>query len=286
MKHTIFILLLCISFALLLTGCGKQPTTTPETSNSPETSAETPTPSATGAIPPTASPNVSEPPAVSEEDALLEAAQLRRNVMQLAESHLPENISVFHAEEAEDGCWKIWCFSAENGFRSVWTRTGAIISDGKNLHFSTGDPVNYPAWSAVQNYLLLNSDLTCGTKQLIENLGFDTGSAEYSETGSISTLIPFSDFQAAMLRIVTPELYEKSFSHIFSESEGKLHYQDVGASGMITLVDNVIEQEDGSWLVSMHSYSLDERRMDATARAVLETLPDGQLVVSQWEPLG
>ena len=168
----------------------------------------------------------------------------------------------------------------------IWFAThcsfyGGITPDGKDFSLVLDDfGESAPAWVAVQNYRLLESDLTHGTGQMLKNLGFD---ATYTGNVPEPTDILFTDFQAAMLRIITPELYDSRFSGLFSEKEGKLQYQEVGATGVLYLVDRLEQNEDGSWLSYEHTYHLAGSREDYTARVTLSELPDGRLVVGGWE---
>ena len=52
---------------------------------------------------------------------------------------------------------------------------------------------------------------------------------------------------------------------------------------MLYLVDRLEQNEDGSWLSYEHTYHLDGSREDYTARVTLSELPDGRLVVADWE---
>lgn len=280
MKYGKLVLIFCLIFALLLAGCNKQSVEAPDT---PEVPVEAPKLPGEIAMPDTSETPAAplQPPLTEEEEALLEAALLREEMAELAESILAEGVSVFQAEPLEGDRWQLWCAAAQNGIRSVWTHTAVFTPDGKDLTVTLEGPSDEsPAWAVIQNYRLLESDLTHGTGQLLKNLGFAV-----SYTGNVPepTDILFTDFQAAMLRIVTPELYDSRFAGLFSEKEGKLQYQEVGATGAIYLVDRLEQKEDGSWISYEHTYAPDGSREDYTARVTLSELPDGRLVVAQWE---
>lgn len=282
MKYGKLALILCLICTLLLAGCNKAPAETPQTPDEP---AATAPPGSSGPSQPVTPPEPPvtplQPPLTEEEEALLEAALLRREMAELAESIFAEGISVLQAEPLEGDRWQLWCAACENGIRSVWTHTAVIAPDGKDLTLTLEGPSDEsPAWAVIQNYRLLESDLTHGTGQLLENLGFDV-----SYTGNVpeSSDVLYTDFQAAMLRIVTPALYDSRFAALFSEKEGKLQYQEVGATGVLYLVDHVEQQADGSWISYEHTYAPDGRREDYTARVTLSELPDGRLVVGGWE---
>lgn len=284
MKYGKLALILCLIGALLLTGCSKQPAETPPL---PETPALPAPPGSSGPSQPATTPEPPvaplQPPLTEDEEALLEAALLREEMAELAESIFAEGVSVLQAEPLDGDRWQLWCAAAQNGIRSVWTHTAAISPDGKDFTVTLEGPSDEsPAWAVIQNYRLLESDLTHGTGQLLRNLGFAT-----TYTGNVPepTELLFTDFQAAMLRIVTPELYDSRFSGLFSEKEGKLQYQEVGATGALYLVDYAEQQADGSWLSYEHTYHLDGSREDYIARVTLEELPDGRLAVAQWEML-
>lgn len=282
MKYGKLALILCLICALLLTGCNKQPA---EPLQAPETPVVPAPPGSNGPSQPATTPEPPvaplQPPLTEEEEALLEAALLREEIAQLAQSVLAEGVSVLQAEPLEGDRWQLWCTAVKNGIRSVWTHTAAISPDGKDFTVTLEGPSDEsPAWAVIQNYRLLESDLTHGTGQMLENLGFDV---DYTGNVPEPTEILFTDFQAAMLRIVTPALYDSRFSGLFSEKEGKLQYQEVGATGAVYLVDRLEQNADGSWLSYEHTYHLDGSREDYIARVMLSELPDGRLVVSQWE---
>ena len=284
MKYGKLALILCLIGALLLTGCSKQPAETPQV---PETPAEPSPPGSSGPSQPATTPEPPvaplQPPLTEDEEALLEAALLREEMAELAESIFAEGVSVLQAEPLDGDRWQLWCAAAQNGIRSVWTHTAAISPDGKDFTVTLEGPSDEsPAWAVIQNYRLLESDLTHGTGQMLKNLGFDV---EYTGNVPEPTDILFTDFQAAMLRIITPELYDSRFSGLFSEKEGKLQYQEVGATGVLYLVDRLEQNEDGSWLSYEHTYHLDGSREDYTARVILSELPDGRLVVADWEQM-
>ena len=284
MKHGKIVLVLCLICTLLLTGCNKQPAETPQV---PETPAEPSPPGSSGPSQPATTPEPPvaplQPPLTEDEEALLEAALLREEMAELAESIFAEGVSVLQAEPLDGDRWQLWCAAAQNGIRSVWTHTAAISPDGKDFTVTLeGSSDESPAWAVIQNYRLLESDLTHGTGQMLKNLGFD---ATYTGNVPEPTDILFTDFQAAMLRIITPELYDSRFSGLFSEKEGKLQYQEVGATGVLYLVDRLEQNEDGSWLSYEHTYHLDGSREDYTARVILSELPDGRLVVAGWEQM-
>lgn len=284
MKHGKIVLVLCLICTLLLTGCNKQPAEPPQV---PETPAEPSPPGSSGPSQPATTPEPPvaplQPPLTEDEEALLEAALLREEMAELAESIFAEGVSVLQAEPLDGDRWQLWCAASQNGIRSVWTHTAAISPDGKDFTVTLEGPSDEsPAWAVIQNYRLLESDLTHGTGQMLKNLGFD---ATYTGNVPEPTDILFTDFQAAMLRIVTPELYDSRFSGLFSEKEGKLQYQEVGATGVLYLVDRLEQNEDGSWLSYEHTYHLDGSREDYIARVTLEELPDGRLAVAQWEML-
>ena len=286
MKYGKLALILCLVCALLLTGCNKAPAETPDTPDTPATPAP---PGSQGPSQPVTPPEPPatplQPPLTEEEEALLEAALLREEMAELVQNTLTEGTFVMTAEplEAYEHDWEIWGFRMKNGIRQPWRNIATITPDGKDYSLLLNDAEELsPAWVAIQNYRLLESDLTHGTGQLLENLGFDATS-----TGNVPepTDILFTDFQAAMLRIVTPELYDARFAALFSEQEGKLRYQEAGATGALYLVDSAEQQEDGSWLCQEHTYGPDGSREDYTARATLSELPDGRLVVAGWELL-
>ena len=284
MKHRKIVLVLCLICTLLLTGCNKQPAEPPQ---APETPAEPSPPGSSGPSQPVTPPETPaaplQPPLTEDEEALLEAALLREEMAELAESIFAEGVSVLQAEPLDGDRWRLWCAAAQNGIRSVWTHTAAISPDGKDFTVTLEGPSDEsPAWAVIQNYRLLESDLTHGTGQMLKNLGFDV---EYTGNVPEPTDILFTDFQAAMLRIITPELYDSRFSGLFSEKEGKLQYQEVGATGVLYLVDRLEQNEDGSWLSYEHTYHLDGSREDYTARVILSELPDGRLVVAGWEQM-
>ena len=284
MKYGKLALILCLICTLLLAGCNKAPAETPQTPDEP---AATAPPGSSGPSQPVTPPEPPvtplQPPLTEEEEALLEAALLREEMAELVQSALTEGSFVMTAEPLKEyeHDWEIWGFRVKNGIRQPWRNIATITPDGKDYSLLLDDAgESAPAWVAIQNYRLLESDLTHGTGQLLENLGFDV-----SYTGNVpeSSDVLYTDFQAAMLRIVTPALYDSRFAALFSEKEGKLQYQEVGATGVLYLVDHVEQQADGSWISYEHTYAPDGRREDYTARVTLSELPDGRLVVGGWE---
>lgn len=286
MKYGKLALIFCLVCTLLLAGCNKAPAETPDTPDTPATPAP---PGSQGPSQPVTPPEPPatplQPPLTEEEEALLEAALLREEMAELVQNTLTEGTFVMTAEplEAYEHDWEIWGFRVKNGIRQPWRNIATITPDGKDYSLLLNDAEELsPAWVAIQNYRLLESDLTHGTGQLLNNLGF---AVEYTGNVPEPTEILFTDFQAAMLRIVTPELYDSRFSDLFSEKDGKLQYQEVGATGALYLVDRLEQDEDGSWLSYEHTYHLNGSREDYVARVTLEELPDGRLVVAQWETL-
>lgn len=275
MKYGKNVLTLCLICALLLAGCGQKPSDPQDIPNTPDVSGDAPTVPEAPEVPGTDTPPVPVQPSPSEEEqALLEAAILRSEMAGLVQSVLPEGSFTLAAEplEESENRWDIWGFQVKNGIRQPWRNIAAITPDGKDYSLQLDEPGDSaPAWVAVQNYRLLESDLTCSTAQLLEHLGFDP-----------SGDIVYTDFQAAMLRIVTPALYDSRFASLFSDKAGMLVYAEAGATGTLYLVDSVEQQADGSWLSHEHAYDLQGRREDYTARVTLETLPDGRLVVASW----
>ena len=198
MKYGKLALILCLICTLLLAGCNKAPAETPQTPDEP---AATAPPGSSGPSQPVTPPEPPvtplQPPLTEEEEALLEAALLREEMVELVQNALTEGSFVIAAEPLPEYAydWDVWGFRVKNGIRQPWRNIATITPDGKDFSLVLDDfGESAPAWVAVQNYRLLESDLTHGTGQLLENLGFD---ATYTGNVPEPTDILFTDFQAA-----------------------------------------------------------------------------------------
>ena len=89
MKYGKPALILCLICALLLVGCSKQPVETPQLPETPVAPAQ---PGSDGPSQPVTPPEITveplQPPLTAEEEALLDAAFLREQMAELAESFL------------------------------------------------------------------------------------------------------------------------------------------------------------------------------------------------------
>lgn len=181
-----------------------------------------------------------------------------------------------------DGEYLLWGLHIlEPGVREPFQMRIKVTPDGKDFSLLSRELVEVTEeWKAVQNYRWLVADLSGDPKQLLEAFGFDT----YTKEGV--TNIPYADFQAAMLSVMTQEMYDAHWADYFADKEGKLALvTDPGGSGDLYLVEMVQPQEDGSYISYelMHHFNQD-LFYTYFVKVDLVEMPNGTFRVNGWDP--
>lgn len=304
------LLCLVLALALLLSfGCKKdEPVETPDV---PETPVETPAPPVEQ--PPEEQPEpgpeiqtwpdlqpdyiVDEVPAEENADAWEAAFNSYREVGYFVEWQLGDGYTILEvlpdtayggfvrpetAPVDANGAYLMWGMHIlEPGVREPFLLRVKVTPDGKDFSLLSKEFVEVTEeWKAVQNYRWLVTNCSQGPDQLLEALGFDSATKEKTNI----TNIPYADFQAAMLRIMTQEMYDAHWANFFSDEDGNLAFVDFGGSGFRYLVEMVQPQEDGTYL----SYEFIHGYFDSFAtffvKVDLEEQPDGTFRVAGWDP--
>lgn len=286
---------LCVllAFALLLTfGCKKdeppeaptEPTDLPfeQPTFVPDAPAETPTEPQINTRPDLRPDfTVEEVPADETADDWTARFNSYREVGYFMEWQLGEGYTVMETIPADkDGEYLLWGMHIlEPGVREPFQMRIQVTPDGKDFSLLHKEYVEVTEeWKAVQNYRWLVTNCSQGTAQLLESLGFDD-----TIIGDV-TNIPYADFQAAMLSIMTQEMYDAHWADFFWEQDGKLAVVDVGGSGDHYLVEMVQPQAEGGWL----SYEFIHGNFDSFAtffvKVDLAEMPNGTFRVNGWDP--
>ncbi len=159
------------------------------------------------------------------------------------------------------------------GKRVVQRLLVTLTPDGKGSQVDVAEDDTFDqVCQAVQNYLLLQSDLQWGAAAVPEGLGFDTAAP-----------ISYTDFYAAMMRLVTPELFSQHYAQYFRDQDGTLVYDYEGEGGTVFVLDGLTLKEDGSYAAEYHGYYAPGTLWPRKANVTLEALPTGGLAVSGWE---
>lgn len=288
---------LCVllAFALLLTfGCKKdeQPETPTDPTEPPveqptfvpDAPAETPTEPQINTHP-DEKPDflVEEIPAEENDDAWTARFNSYREVGYFMEWQLGEDYTVLETLPGDaDGEYLLWGLHIlEPGVREPFQMRIKVTPDGKDFSLLSKELVEVTEeWKAVQNYRWLVADLSGDPKQLLEAFGFDT----YTKDGV--TNIPYADFQAAMLSVMTQEMYDAHWADYFADKEGKLALVgDLGGSSDLYLVEMVQPQEDSSYISYefMHHFNQD-RFYTYFVKVDLVEMPNGTFRVNGWDP--
>ncbi len=284
MKKWMQIMALALAFSLLFAGCKKDdapevpdqpPAEQPQTPITPET------------------PVQPETPEVPKEEVDYEALYEEEQARQYAEDHTYwlETMSYF----VEDGWglvdaqqllvdelnvehYYVWLEHMEYpGLRTLSRRYITLTPDGKDYQVKNQEDDSFgPAHQAIMNYRILENARMGDAWCVAASLGFVVDS-----TSDVSD-IAYTDFYAAMMRTVTPELYERRFAALFSEKDGKLVFHSTGGSSIPYIVDALELQQDGSYLVYLHGINNLGGLEEIVGHATLETLPNGSYVVASW----
>lgn len=284
---------LLLAFALLLTfGCKKddpseiptEPTEAPaeQPTEAPDAPAETPTQPQINTRPDLRPDfTVEEVPAEESDDAWTARFNSYREVGYFMEWQLGEGYTVLETLPGDaDGEYLLWGMHIlEPGLREPFQMRIKVTPDGKDFSLLSKEVVDVTEeWKAVQNYRWLVTNLNEGPKQLLEAFGFDT----YTKDGV--TNIPYADFQAAMLSIMTQEMYDAHWADFFWEQDGKLAVVDVGGSGDHYLVEMVQPQSEGGWLSYEFIHGTSDDFATFFVKVDLEEQPNGTYRVSGWDP--
>lgn len=296
MKHMKKMLCLLLAFALLLTfGCKKDeekeenlyvPGDSSTTVETPP--AEQSQEGADDAVDPIVSPDlqpdytISDVPADETADDWTALFNSYREVSYFMEWQLGDDYTILETLPGDaEGEYLLWGMHIlEPGVREPFQLRVKVTPDGKDFSLLSKEFVEVSEeWKAVQNYRWLVTNWSCGPAQLLEALGFDSAT-EKNVTG-----IPFADFQAAMLSIMTEEMYDAHWDDYFWEEDSKLAIDgSFGASGDHYLVEMVQPQAEGGWL----SYEFIHGNFDSFAtffvKVDLVEQPDGTFRVNGWDP--
>lgn len=296
--------MLCIvlAFALLLTfGCKKDDKT--ETQDVPET------PDNTVEAPPVEQPPVEDPtpaepvintwPALTPDkmipekdadtldlDARRAAFNSYREVGYFMEWQLGDDYTILETIPGDqDGEYLLWGMRIiEPGVREPFQMQVKVTPDGKDFSLLSKKELEVTEeWKAVQNYRALVHDLAGGI-DLLNALGYDVHNPAWKQGEPISTDIDYDHFQAAMLSIMTQEMYDAHWADYFIEQDGKLAMVDISGSSDLYLVEMVQPQEDGSYISYefMHHYNQD-LFYTYFVKVDLEEQPNGTFRVNGWD---
>lgn len=179
----------------------------------------------------------------------------------------------------KDGEYLLWGMRIkEPGIREPFQMQVKVTPDGKDFSLLSKKILDVTEeWKAVQNYRWLVTNCSQGPDQLFEALGFEAITVDNVAD------IPYEEFEAAMLTIMTQEMYDTHWADLLWEQDGKLGYTNFGGSGDHYIVEMVQPQEDGSYL----SYEFIHDSYDSFAtffvKVELEALPNGTFRVAAWD---
>ncbi len=287
---------LCVllAFALLLTfGCKKdeqpeaptEPTDLPfeQPTFVPDAPAETPTEPQINTHP-DLEPDftVEEVPVDETSDDWTARFNSYREVGYFMEWQLGEGYTVLETIPGnEAGEYLLWGMHIpEPGVREPFQMRIQVTPDGKDFSLLRKEVVEVTEeWKAVQNYRWLVTNLNDGPKHLLETFGFDT----YTKDGV--TNIPYADFQAAMLSVMTQEMYNAHWADYFADKEGKLALAaDLDGSGDLYLVEMVQPQPEGGWLSYEFIHDNSDSFYTFFVKVDLVEMPNGTFRVNGWDP--
>ena len=289
--------MLCIvlAFALLLTfGCKKNPPEeTPDTSVNDRVPAETPPVEQ----PPVEDPTPAEPvintwPALMPDkvipekdvdtldlDAREAAFNSYREVGYFIEWQLGSEYRVIETIPGEkDGEYLLWGMRIiEPGIREPFQMQVKVTPDGKDFSLLSKKILDVTEeWKAVQNYRWLVTNWCNGPDVLLESMGFEAITVD-----NVSD-IPYDQFQAAMLSIMTQEMYDTHWADFFWEQDGNLAFTDFGSENDLYIVEMIQPQAEGGWL----SYEFIHDDFDTFStffvQVDLEEQPNGTFRVNGW----
>ena len=295
--------MLCIvlAFALLLTfGCKKDDKAeTPDVPEAPDTTVEAPPVEQPPVEEPKPEPVINTRPDTTPDkmipekeadtldlDARRAAFNSYREVGYFMEWQLGEGYTILETIPGDkDGEYLLWGMRIiEPGFREPFQMQVKVTPDGKDFSLLSKKELEVTEeWKAVQNYRALVHDLAGGI-DLLNALGYDVHNPTWKQGEPISTDIDYDHFQAAMLSIMTQEMYDAHWADYFIEQDGKLAMVDISGSSDLYLVEMVQPQEDGSYISYefMHHYNQD-LFYTYFVKVDLEEQPNGTFRVNGWD---
>ena len=179
----------------------------------------------------------------------------------------------------KDGEYLLWGMRiVEPGIREPFQMQVKVTPDGKDFSLLSKKEIDVTEeWKAVQNYRWLVTNCSQGPDQLFEVLGFEAITVDNVAD------IPYEEFEAAMLTIMTQEMFDTHWADLLWDQDGKLGYTNFGGSGDHYIVEMVQPHDDGSYL----SYEFIHNSFDTFStffvKVELEELPNGTFRVAAWD---
>ena len=288
-------LCMVLAFSLLLTfGCKKDDKTeTQDVPETPDNTVEAPSVEQ----PPVEDPTPAEPvintwPALMPDkvipekdvdtldlDAREAAFNSYREVGYFMEWQLGDGYTILETIPGEkDGEYLLWGMRIiKPGIREPFQMQVKVTPDGKDFSLLSKKELEVTEeWKAVQNYRWLVTNWCNGPDALLEALGFEAITVDHVSD------IPYDQFQAAMLSIMTEEMYAAHWADAFRNEGGMLALADFDREADLYLVEMVQPQEDGSYL----SYEFIHDGFDTFStffvQVDLEEQPNGTFRVNGW----
>lgn len=203
-----------------------------------------------------------------------------REVGYFLEWQLGEDYRIIEVLPGENaGEYLLWGMRIKTaGLREPFQMLVKVNPDGKDFSLLSKQMLDVTEeWKAVQNYRWLVSSLGQGPRPLLESLGFSP-----VITDNLTT-VSYDAFEAAMLSVMTQQMYDAHWADYFWEQEGKLAiHEDFGGSEDRYLVDSVQQQADGSWLSHEFLHDFVDEFTTYTVQVELEELPNGSYRVASW----
>ena len=179
----------------------------------------------------------------------------------------------------QDGEYLLWGMRIlEPGVREPFQMQVKVTPDGKDFSLLSKKILDVTEeWKAVQNYRWLVTNCSQGPDQLFEALGFEAITVDNVAD------IPYEEFEAAMLTIMTQEMYDTHWADFFREQDGNLAFTDFGSENDLYIVEMIQPQAEGGWL----SYEFIHDDFDTFStffvQVDLEEQPNGTFRVAAWD---
>lgn len=107
---------------------------------------------------------------------------------------------------------------------------------------------------SMQNYL----DLICAQSGSMRGFLVKLGLINFSDEFDMSygnnlakTNVKYSEFKEKMLNYVTEEWFENSFTELYKNINGYLYFNDGGASGLSSKIQNITKKENGKYIAEV-----------------------------------